>query len=307
MRAVRPIESIGGGCGPAGDAAVLAARPLAGGLESPPGTGDRMAAPSCRALSGSFRIDVARQLPLDLGTPPPATFDTFVVGANRELVARLQQLAAACADHVGGGAPAAVPADRAYYLWGEGGSGRTHLLHALCHAAAPGAARLLRPRSPLSSFVFDPKVRIYAIDDCDRLPAARQIAAFNLFNEVQASPDAVFIASGKAAPMQLDLRDDLRTRLAWGLVYRVEPLTDEQKAAALTMAARERGLSLAADVPFYLLNHFQRDMPSLMAQLDALDRFSLERQRAITLPLLRTMLLSDEGADAGPQAPSTLK
>lgn len=260
-----------------------------------------------RALLAFFRIDVARQLPLDLGTPPPATFDSFVVGSNHELVARLLQLAAACTDPLDNDAATVVATDRAYYLWGETGSGCTHLLHALCHAAAPGTARLLHPRSPLASFVFDPAVRLYAIDDCDRLPAARQIAAFNLFNEVQASADAIFIASGKAAPMCLALRDDLRTRLAWGLVYRVAPLTDEQKAKALTLAAHKRGLTLAADVSHYLLNHFQRDMPSLMAQLEALDRFSLERQRAITLPLLRTMLLSNEGADAGPQAPSSLK
>jgi DnaA family protein len=73
-------------------------------------------------------------------------------------------------------------------------------------------------------------------------------------------------------------------------VFHLAPLPDEGKAAVLKMAARERGIMLADDVPAYLLTHFRRDMPSLMALLDALDRFSLEQKRAVTLPLLRIML-----------------
>src|SRR6202008_5195741 len=82
----------------------------------------------------------------------------------------------------------------------------------------------------------------------------------------------------------------LRTRLGWGLVFHLAPLPDEHKAAVLRHAAKGRGIALAEDVPAYLLTHFRRDMPSLMALLDALDRFSLEQKRAVTLPLLRTML-----------------
>ncbi len=184
---------------------------------------------------------------------------------------------------------ALAPTDRLFYIWGDPGSGRSHLLHALCHAAPEKRARLLVPQSPLSSFAFDPEVSLYAIDDCDRLPPARQIAAFNLFNEVRADPHIAFVATGAAPPMGLTIRDDLRTRLGWGLVYRLAPLSDDEKIAALQIAARERGLALAPDVPPHLLSHFQRDMPSLKGMLDALEQFSLERQRAITLPLLREM------------------
>jgi len=92
------------------------------------------------------------------------------------------------------------------------------------------------------------------------------------------------------------VREDLRTRLGWGLVFHLAPLPDEDKAAVLKHAARERGIMLADDVPAYLLTHFRRDMPSLMALFDELDRFSLEQKRAVTLPLLRTMLASP-GAD----------
>jgi DnaA family protein len=249
-------------------------------------------------------LTVSRQLLLDLGTPPPETFDNFVAGPNAELVARLDALRQAVTDgpptgplHDAAGALASRP-ERVFYIWGDAGSGRSHLLHALCHAAPERRARLLVPNSPLSSFVFDPEVALYAIDDCDRLPPARQIAAFNLFNEVRASSHVAFVATGGDSPMALTsrtIRDDLRTRLGWGLVYRLAPLSDDDKITALAIAARERGLMLAADVPPYLLNHFQRDMPSLKSWLDALEQFSLERKRPITLPLLRAMLAGGDG------------
>jgi DnaA family protein len=60
--------------------------------------------------------------------------------------------------------------------------------------------------------------------------------------------------------------------------------------SALTHAAKERGLNLSVDVLPWLISHFYRDMPSLMALLDALDAHSLETKRAITLPLVRELL-----------------
>ncbi|QCP50940.1 DnaA regulatory inactivator Hda [Trinickia violacea] len=235
-------------------------------------------------------MTVQRQLTLDLGTPPPSTFDNFFAGANAELVTRLREL---------DGALAAGPlADRTFYIWGEPGCGRSHLLQAVVHEAAPGQARFLSPPSALAAFSFDPRVSLYAVDDCDRLSGAQQIALFNLFNEVRAHPTSALVATGNAAPIGLSVREDLRTRLGWGLVFHLAPLPDEGKAAVLKHAAKERGIALADDVPAYLLTHFRRDMPSLMALLDALDRFSLEQKRAVTLPLLRTMLASPD-ASAG--------
>jgi DnaA-homolog protein len=237
-------------------------------------------------------VTASRQLTLDLGTPPPATFDNFHIGMNTELVTRLRGLEAALA--------AGPVADRSFYLWGPPGSGRSHLLQALAHDAH-GRARYLTPAAPLDAFEFDPRYALYAVDDCDRLSDSQQIALFNLFNAVRAQPGAALVAAGPAAPLQLEVREDLRTRLGWGLVFQLAPLADEDKIGVLRQAARERGLVLANDVPAYLLNHFRRDMPSLMALLDALDRFSLERQRAVTLPLLRVMLESHGGAKRAPE------
>ena len=256
---------------------------------------------------------ISRQLLLDLGTPPPATFDNFIAGPNTELVSRLLQLRRSVFATPDTQRPGLLRAadDRVFYVWGESGSGRSHLLHALCNAGdlpdAPAAdaqqrVRLLTPQSPLSSFGFDPHVTLYAIDDCDRLPPARQIAVFNLFNEIQADPKVAFVATGGAPPRGLTIRDDLRTRLGWGLVYRLAPLNDDEKMAALQIAARDRGFALAPDVPPHLLHHYQRDMPSLKRLLDALGQFALERKRAITLPLLRAMLADTPDAILAPAA-----
>jgi DnaA family protein len=132
-------------------------------------------------------------------------------------------------------------------------------------------------------------ISLYLVDDCDQLDEARQQALFHLINQVRDN-GGILIASAKQAPLQLALREDLRTRLGWGLVYQLHGLSDEEKIDALSKAAEARGLSLSAGVLPYLLTHFRRDMQSLSTMLDALDRYSLETQRPITLPLLRELL-----------------
>jgi DnaA family protein len=104
----------------------------------------------------------------------------------------------------------------------------------------------------------------------------------------------VLIATAKHPPGQLQLREDLRTRLGWGLIYQLHGLSDEEKIAALTLSAEARGLQLSTGVIPYLLTHFRRDMQSLSAMLNALDRYSLETKRAITVPLLRELLELDD-------------
>ncbi|CAH2779539.1 MAG: DnaA inactivator Hda (shorter homolog of DnaA) [uncultured Caballeronia sp.] len=227
-----------------------------------------------------------RQLTLDLGTSLLATFDNFFAVGNHELVTRLRELDGALAT--------GLVADRTFYVWGEAGSGRSHLLQALVHEVN-GRARFLSPQAPLAAFTFDPKASVYAIDDCERLSDAQQIALFNLFNEVRAHSASALVTTGNVAPLGLSVREDLRTRLGWGLVFQLTPLSDESKASALKHAARARGIALADDVPAYLLRHFRRDMSSLITLLDELDRFSLEQKRAVTLSLLRTMLAAKEG------------
>ena len=102
------------------------------------------------------------------------------------------------------------------------------------------------------------------------------------------------------APAILPVREDLRTRLGWGLIYQIHESTDDEKIATLTQSALARGLTLSPGVLPYLITHFQRDMRSLSAMLDALDQYSLETKRPITLPLLRSLLLT--GLEGEPKA-----
>lgn len=218
-----------------------------------------------------------RQLLLDLGAEKPPTLDSFVTGQNEELLQLLRQFKQR---------HDAMPRERFVYLWGESGAGKTHLLRAL--AGTPNAS-LIAADAPDAAFNYDARTTLYLIDDCDRLPPETQVSAFNLFNQVREN-GGLLVTAGALPPARLSLREDLRTRLGWGLIYQVHGLTDDEKIAALTKAAQGRGLSLSPGVLPYLITHYRRDMQSLSTMLDALDQYSLETQRPITLPLLRSLL-----------------
>jgi DnaA family protein len=216
-----------------------------------------------------------KQLVLDLGAEPAQSLDTFQVGENAEL-AHLMHLFAERTSR-----------EHFAYLWGDTAAGKTHLLQAL--AATPGS-RYIAAQAAERDFAWSPEVSLYLLDDCDQLPAAAQIDAFALFNQIR-EHGAYMVSTGPVPPAVLPVREDLRTRMGWGLIYQIHGLSDDQKIAALTHAAEARGLTLSASVLPYLLAHFKRDMRSLSTMLDALDQYSLETQRPVTLPLLRDLLL----------------
>jgi len=221
-----------------------------------------------------------RQLILDLLPPPPPTLDNFVIGNNAAAVDALHQW----------------QPGRAIYLWGTPGSGRTHLLRAaggLPRARYVGAERAEQALSQLAA-LDRINVCLVAIDDVEQFDAPAQSALFALYNrwrEAAATTRAfALVLAGDRAPLTMPLREDLRTRLGWDLVYRLEQLSDEDRAQALQAQAAERGLQLAPEVVNWVLTHHTRNMSHLSALLDALDRYSLERHRAITLPLLKDLL-----------------
>ena len=217
-----------------------------------------------------------KQLVLDIARPPAPTLDNFVPGRNEELVAAIYATAhGACSEQF-------------IYLWGAPGCGRSHLLRAAVAAARAAG----KPATFFESGAreFDaPDDAFCAVDDVHQLDPQAQIALFNLHNRIKAG-NGTLLASGNAAPPQLALRADLMTRLGAGLVFRVHGLNEEEKVAALRRHAQARGFELSSEVVAYLLRHVQRDLPSLLALLDALDRYSLASRRAITLPLLRELL-----------------
>jgi len=213
-----------------------------------------------------------RQLLLDFTRAPAPTFDNFVHGRNAEPVHALQ--AAARGDF----------ADRVIYIWGESAAGKTHLLKAFA-AASGGAYCQARDFGGFGEGIL-------AIDDVEGLTEEAQSTIFNAFN---ARGFRMLVVAAAVAPRDLALRRDLATRLASGLTYRVLALSDEEKRGALAAHAKTRGFRLDEDVSAYLLSHLRRDMGSLIAALDSLDRYSLETGRPITLPLLKVALQPEPG------------
>ena len=134
---------------------------------------------------------------------------------------------------------------------------------------------------------------LIAIDNVEALNDAGQIALFNTFNRLRASGGRLLVTAA-APPLQLALREDLRTRLGSGLIFRLRPLHDTEKVAALAAQARQRGMRLAPEALDYVMARAPRDMRSLSAFLAALDRYSLEHKRPLTLPLLRSLLQSGQ-------------
>jgi DnaA family protein len=195
-----------------------------------------------------------KQLLLDFTRPPAPTFANFVAGGNAEALAALEAAAQ-------GRFP-----ERVVYLWGESGAGKSHLA---------------------TAFAQETSQPVRIVDDVERLGEAEQIELFDAFNE-RAFPFLLVTAS--AAPRDVALRRDLATRLATGLTYRLLPLSDEEKRTALVAHARSRGFELGDEVARYLLTHARRDMGSLVSALDAIDRYSLETGRAVTVPLLKSAL-----------------
>jgi DnaA family protein len=140
-------------------------------------------------------------------------------------------------------------------------------------------------------------MQMLAVDDVAGLDAAGQAALFTLLNVGRDSGLRLLLAGGNA-PSALGLRPDVTTRISQGLVLHVKVLSDEEKREALREHARARGFELATDAAEYLLRHGRRDLASLMRVLDAADRYSLQTQRAVTLPLLREVL--QQGGRAAP-------
>ena len=214
---------------------------------------------------------------MDLAAQAPPSLESFVDGQNTELAQLLRLFLGREASQYG---------ERIAYLWGESGAGKTHLLRAL---AEDSKARYIAADSPECSFTHTPEITLYLLDDCETLSPQAQIDAFALFNETRAH-NGFLVAAGNAAPMNLALREDLRTRFGWGLIYQLHGLSDEEKIDALARLALSRGMSISGGVLPYLITHFRRDMSSLTQILSQLDQYSLETKRPITLPLMREVL-----------------
>jgi DnaA-homolog protein len=239
-----------------------------------------------------------QQVPLALAPPPPPTLTSFVPGANAAVLQHLQLLASQ--RDAGAAAPVAAPPP--VYLWGPSGSGKTHLLRGLAALFSAPQTGPSDVKNTATVAWFSPQTalpwqlpagtRLVVLDNCHQLGSNAQHAAFVLFNEAGAQ-GLPLVAAGGLPPVDLPLRDDLRTRLGWGHVFALQPLSEAETQLALQAEALRRAFSLDDGVAAYLMARFPRDLSHLMHLLSALDHFGLVKGRRVTVPLVRDMLAED--------------
>lgn len=230
-------------------------------------------------------MDLVPQLPLDIGLDPGASFESYYAGANAQAVAAVAALARGDGDGF-------------VYLQGEAGLGKTHLLQAACRSASEaGAAAAYLPLAQARS--WSPEVlegleamAVVALDDLEavaELPEWQE-ALFHFYNRLRDAGGRLLVAA-RARPAELGYTlPDLVSRLQWGLLLRLQDLSDADKLQSLQLRARQRGLELPTETAQYLLVRAPRRLSALFALLDRLDEASLVAQRRLTIPFVKQVL-----------------
>ena len=225
------------------------------------------------------------QLPLTLVLKDGATFDSYYAGPNGEAVAHLRKLTG-------------TPWEPGMYLWGGPGTGKSHLLQAVCHAAGErGVAAVFLPMRAADQFPREAlqgleKVGIVCIDDIHAIAGDYdwELAVIDLFERIRET-GGILVVTGNAMPAQLGLQlTHLVSRLAWGLQLQLQALNEVDKLSALQLRASRRGISLPSESGRYLIRHYGSDMHPLFSALESLDRASLAAKRRLTIPFLREVL-----------------
>jgi DnaA family protein len=226
---------------------------------------------------------VNNQLSLPVGLKDTDSFASFIPGQNAQACSHLNTLFSQFETK--------MVNNWLTYLFSDSGMGKSHLLYASCQQA-----ELVGETCIYLSFnekqYMSPDV-LLGFDDIENLQGERawQVAVFDLINRVKEQNNSCLVITGNQPPKNLSLElPDLISRLSWGTNFQLYSLTDEQRRQALIVKAQHRGLNMSKDVAKYLVNHWQRDMPALIASLDILDEQSLKQQRKLTIPFVKTIL-----------------
>ena len=224
-----------------------------------------------------------KQIALDIGLATGPTLESFFPGPNEAV---RQHLGLWVGENTSTSTRSPVPT----YLWGMGGSGKTHLLKAVREALREqGAVVGWLDASSLEPEPFNEAWAAVLLDDVHLYSAVQQHAAFNWFVNAQTHQRWV-LGAGDQPPAGLRVREDLRTRLGWGHVFGLKVLSEPERRAVLRQAADARGVFLSDEVMDFMLTRFSRDLGSLMDLLDLMDGYALQTKRAITIPLIRSMM-----------------
>jgi DnaA-homolog protein len=209
------------------------------------------------------------QLALDLLLDPTPSLDNFIIGSNSELLGHLR-----------------TPPSRSIFIWGESGSGKTHLLKAIAHQHGRYASA---DEFPIVDTANLPKA--LCIDDLEGIKPENLDALFSLQNAYRLASNKLLLIASRIAPKaitgHLSARDDVSSRLAWGLTLQVKELSDEHKLQAIAAFFEHRGTEISADVIPYLLTRHSRNIKDLANLADSIDRYAFSQKRALTLALVR--------------------
>jgi DnaA family protein len=225
------------------------------------------------------------QIPLNIHLPEIAAFESFIEGDNGLLLKLLKQ----SAQHQG---------ELQIYCWAETGSGKSHLLQATCRLAVQhGHTASYLPLAQLLAYspqIFEnlESLQLVCIDDLDSIAGLTdwEQGLFSLINRCRVHGTRLVLAATKTVNDLNFSLPDLVSRLGWGPVFQIRPLSDADKLKVLQSRAQARGIELPDAVGQYMLRHYHRELRFLCEQLDTLDRASLVEQRRLTIPFIKSIL-----------------
>lgn len=228
---------------------------------------------------------------------PRYTFDNFVVGSSNRLAH------AACL------AVVAAPAQKynPLFLYGGVGLGKTHLLHAIGHAARQKGLAVLYVSSERftnelinaireqQTEAFRNKYRsvdILLVDDIQFIAGkeATQEEFFHTFNTLHDAAKQIVVSSDRPPKAIIAMEDRLRSRLEWGLIADIQPPDLEMRIAILQQKARAQQLDVPQDVIEFIAQHVQSNIRELEGSLNRVVAYATIRQIALTLDVAKAAL-----------------
>lgn len=228
------------------------------------------------------------QIPLRLEPLRDSRFENFVSGPNHAVVRALKDLSNEPGSNI--------------FLSGGEGSGKTHLLNALCVETRAGQGRAFYlalkrlPKDAIASLQGLEKLDLVCVDDLHVIAGDRawEEALFHCFNRIREANGRLLVSSReRLSALELGL-PDLASRLAWGLRLQLLPLEDNDKLAVINKHCEALGLTLPDDVQQYLLKHHDRSMVALIHTVENLQQAALTHKRRITIPLAREVLKTNK-------------
>ncbi|MCL6416296.1 DnaA regulatory inactivator Hda [Aestuariirhabdus sp. Z084] len=227
------------------------------------------------------------QLPLGIRLRDDATFDNFTVGDNGLLLSMLDPREAQIGQ-----------TEQVVFIYGNPGVGVSHLLQAACHQAEQAEQGCVYlPMLELKDYSVSlldglESLSLVCIDDLEQIAGSPlwEEALFHLFNRLRESGTRLLLGARQTPTNMGILLPDLISRLGWGLVFQVQPLSDEQKCVALILRAHNRGLEMSDELARYILSRSDRGMGALFKVLEQLDNASLRDKRRLTLPFIKQVM-----------------